>query len=312
MRSSSRLSRIALLFLFLTALARGASAQAKIVGTVVYESVNIIRAATVTAENANLVQTFTASTDDKGRFTMIELRPGQWRMIASAPGYLPEAGEVQLRSGNNANPPMTIAIRRSGVGLGPLGSISAKDLQSELAAADALFNQKRWDEAVVAYRSVLAKAPSISNINLQIAAAYRGKGDYDAAIAAYRDLLRVNPDSEKAKIGIGAANSEKGDTKAAEAALMQAVESSTAGRESFYSLGDLKLGTGDTAEAAKWFQKATAADPSWGKPLYKLGLVAIKQGDTAAAADYMTRTIAVDPSSPEAGLAKTAIDQLNK
>jgi len=26
----------------------------------------------------------------------------------------------------------------------------------------------------------------------------------------------------------------------------------------------------------------------------------------------MTRTIAVDPSSPEAGLAKTAIDQLNK
>ena len=50
MRSSSRLSRIALLFFLLTALARGASAQAKIVGTVVDETGKIIRAATVTAE----------------------------------------------------------------------------------------------------------------------------------------------------------------------------------------------------------------------------------------------------------------------
>jgi tetratricopeptide (TPR) repeat protein len=312
MRSSSRLSRIALFFLFMTALAARAAAQAKVVGTVVDESGKTIRAATVTAENANLGQTFTASTDDKGRFTMIGLRPGQWRMIASAPGYLAEAGTVQLRSGNNANPPMTIAIRRNGVGMGPLGSMSAKDLQSDLAAADALFNQKRWDEAVVAYRAVLVKAPSISAINLQIAAAYRGKGDFDAAIVIYRDLLRVDATNEKARIGIGIANTEKGDMSAAEAALTQAAENPTAGRESFYTLGDLKFAKGEIAEAMKWYQKATAADPSWGKPLYKLGLGAIAQGDKAAAANYMTRALAVDPGSPEAGLAKTAIDQLNK
>ena len=311
MRSSFRLSRIALLFLFVTALAARASAQARVFGTVVDETGKAIKAATVTAENPNLGQTFTASTDDKGRFTMIGLRPGEWRIIASAPGYLPEAGQVQLRSGN-ANPALTIAIRRNGVGIGPLGSMSAKDLQTQLAAADALFNQKRWDDAVAAYRALLVKAPSISAINLQIAAAYRGKGDYDAAIAAYRDLLRVDPDSEKAKVGVGIANTEKGDMRAAEAALTQAAESPTAGRESYYSLGDLKFRNGDIAEAMKWFQKATDADPSWGKPLYKLGLGAIKQGDKAAAANFMTRVIAVDPASPEAGLAKTEIDQLNK
>jgi tetratricopeptide (TPR) repeat protein len=312
MRSTARLSRIVVCFLSVVALAERAAAQAKVVGTVVDESGKTIKAATVTAENANLGQTFTASTDDKGRFTMIGLRPGQWRMIASAPGYLPEAGQVQLRSGNNANPPMTIAIRRNGVGLGPLGNISSKDLQAELAAADALFNQKRWDDSVVAYRALLAKAPSINAINLQIAAAYRAKGDYDAAITTYRDLLRVDPDNEKAKVGIGIANTEKGDMATAESALKAAAESANAGRESFYRFGDFEFAKGDITEAMKWFEKASGADPSWGKPLYKLGLGAMKQGDKSAAATFMTRAIAVDPGSAEAGLAKTALDQLNK
>jgi tetratricopeptide (TPR) repeat protein len=312
MRTNPGLSRIAFFLLLAVGLAANASAQAKIAGTVVDEAGKTIKAATVTAESENMGESFTASTDEKGRFTMIGLRPGRWRMIASAPGYLPETGLVQLRSGNNANPPMTIAIRRSGVGIGPLGNVSARDLQGDLTAADALFAQKRWDEAVSAYRAILSRTPTLSAINLQIAAAYRAKGDSDAAITAYRDLLRVDPGSEKATVGIGMTNVEKGDLAAAESVLAAAAESTTAGREIFYSLGEVKFAKGETAEAMKWYQKATAADPSWGKPLYKLGLGAIKQGDRTIAADFMTKTITVDPLSPEAGLAKAAIDQLNK
>jgi Tfp pilus assembly protein PilF len=313
MRFGSRRSRIALIFLCVTAMASRASAQlARIAGTVVDDAGKAIKAATVTAESENLGQTFTASTDEKGRFTMIGLRTGRWRMMAAAPGYLPEAGTVTLRSGNNANPPITIAIRRNSTGMGPLGSVSAKDLQADLTAAEALFNQKRWDDAVAAYQAIAAKNPSLSAINLQIAAAYRGKGQYDSAISTYRELLRVDPGNERARVGIGTANVDKGDMAAADEVLTKAAEDPTAGRETFYYLGEVKFAKGDTTEAMKWYQKATAADPSWGKPLYKLGLSAIKQGDKAAAADFMTKAIAVDPVSPEASLAKTAIDQLNK
>jgi tetratricopeptide (TPR) repeat protein len=294
------------------ALATTASAQARLGGTVLDETGKPIKAATVTAESENMGESFTASTDDKGRFTMIGLRPGRWRIIASAPGYMAEAGIAQLRAGTNANPPMTIGLRRSGVGMGPLGNVSAKDLQADLAAADALFNQKRWDEAVAAYRALLTRTPTLTAINLQIAAAYRSKGDYETAIAVYRDLLRVEPNNEKAIVGIGTAHVEKGDLPAADTVLTAAAESATAGRQIFYSLGDVKFARGETAEAMKWYQRATAADPSWGKPLYKLGLSAIKLGDKNAASDFMTKTITVDPLSPEAGLAKTAIDQLTK
>ena len=59
----------------------------------------------------------------------------------------------------------------------------------------------------------MAKAPSLSVINLQIAAAYRNKKDYDNAIAAYNELLKVDPNNDKAIVGIGMTNLEKGDLK---------------------------------------------------------------------------------------------------
>ena len=43
----------------------------------------------------------------------------------------------------------------------------------------------------------MAKAPALSVINLQIAAAYRNKKEYDNAIAAYNDLLKVDPDQRQ-------------------------------------------------------------------------------------------------------------------
>ena len=57
----------------------------------------------------------------------------------------------------------------------------------------------------------MAKAPALSVINLQIAAAYRNKKEYDNAIAAYNELLKADPDNDKAIVGIGMTNMEKGD-----------------------------------------------------------------------------------------------------
>ena len=77
--------------------------------------------------------------------------------------------------------------------LGHAPGLAAKDLQADLAAADQLYNAQQWDDAIAAYRAIMTKAPSLSVINLQIAAAYRNKKDYDSAIAAYNELLKADP-----------------------------------------------------------------------------------------------------------------------
>ena len=283
-------------------------------GTVKDETGQPIKGATITAENENASpSSFTATTDDKGRWAIIGLRPGQWAFMAQAPGMVPDGFRLDIRSVGAPNPPIEFKLKKQPAApASALGSVAPKDLQQELLAADQLYNSQQWDQAIAAYRAILDRTPALSVINLQIAAAYRNKRDYDHAIAAYTDLLRVDPNNDKAKIGIGMTNLEKGDLQAAEATLMQAAQGQNPTREVFYNLGEVKFAKGDADEAARWYEKAVALDPTWAKPLLKLALVQLNKGDKEATIKALERVMTADPGSPEATQAKAVIDQLRK
>ena len=191
-----------LVALFVAGFANRATAQVgRVNGVVKDEGGQPLKGATVTADNPNIAQSFTATTDDKGRFTMIGLRAGNWRFYAQAPGFAPDAGDMPVRMGA-PNPPIQFVLRKTGnANFGALGGLPSKDLQSELAAADALFKQSRWDDAIAAYRIILEKAPPLSAINLQVAAAYRNKRDYGAATTAYEAALKADPAARRRRSG---------------------------------------------------------------------------------------------------------------
>jgi tetratricopeptide (TPR) repeat protein len=316
MRDRLHLSRGVLAALFVAAVASGAAAQTgRVGGTVKDDAGQPLKGATITAENPNASpSSFTATTDDKGRFSIIGLRTGPWTFTAQAPGFAPESGRMNVQTIGSPNPPLTFTLKKGGPpgAAGALGGLAAKDLQADLAAADQFYNTQKWDEAIAAYRAIMTKAPSLSVINLQIAAAYRNKKDYDSALVAYNDLLKADPSNEKAKVGIGMTNLEKGDLPAAEETLSKAAEGLSATREVFYNLGEVKFAKGQPDEAAKWYQKAVDTDPTWGKPLFKLALVALNKGDKDGTIRMMEKVITVDPASPEAAQAKTVIEQLKK
>jgi Flp pilus assembly protein TadD len=307
--------RAALAALIITTFAAGASAQTgRVGGTVKDEGGQPIKGATVTAENPNASpSSFTATTDDRGRFSIIGLRSGGWTFTAQAPGFAPESGRLNVQTIGSPNPPLTFTLKKGASGpASALGGMAAKDLQAEIAAADQLYNSQKWDEAIAAYRAIMTKTPALSVINLQVAAAYRNKKEYDNAIAAYNDLLKADPNNDKAKVGIGMTNLEKGDLAAAEETLQRAADSPSPTREVFYNLGEVKFAKGQADEAAKWYQKAADMDASWGKPLFKLALVQLNKGDKDGTIRAMEKVIAVDPTSPEAAQAKVVIEQLKK
>ena len=321
MRSRLLLSRLAgphprSLALLLLLVASTASAQTgRVGGQVKDESGQPVKGATITAENPSASpSSFTATTDDKGRFSIIGLRSGQWTFTAQAPGFSPESGKLNVQTIGTPNPPLTFTLRKGSGGgtAGALGGMAAKDLQAELAAADQLFNAQKWDESIAAYRAIMTKAPSLSVINLQIAAAYRNKKDYDSALAAYNELLKADPNNDKAKIGIGMTNLEKGDIEAAEQTLQTASQSVSATREVFYNLGEVEFAKGKSDEAAAAYTRAAQMDPKWGKPVFALGKVALNKGDTKGAIDAFNKVIEIDPTSPEAAQAKAVVDQLKK
>jgi tetratricopeptide (TPR) repeat protein len=282
-------------------------------GTVKDESGQPIKGATVTADNPQASpSTFNAVTDDKGRFSMIGLKAGVWTFTASAQGFAPSQGSTRIQT-LGINPPVEFKLAKGAAGpAGALAGVNTKDLQAELQAADALYNTGQYDAAIAAYQAIMAKAPVLTIINLQVGNAHRMKKEYDKALAAYQEVLKADPANERAKVAIGMTNLERGDLAAAETTLIAAAESATASREVFYNLGEVKFAKGEADEAAKWFQKAVDADPTWGKPVFKLGLVALNKGDKEGAIKQFEKVIQVDPNSPEAAQSKTVVEQLKK
>lgn len=318
MRNCLHIGRLALAVTLLTVVSTVASAQVgRVGGMVKNDAGEPIKGASIVAENPQASpSTLTATSDDKGRFSVIGLRAGGWKFTASAQGYEPESGTIRVATVGAPNSPLTFTLRKGNSGGIPgLTGAAAKDLQAELAAADVDYNGGKYDEAIEKYKAILAKAPSLSVLQLQIAAAYRNKKDYDAALAAYNELLKVSPNNEAAVVGIGMTYLEKGDLVAAEKALTEAAALPTAGREVFYNLGEVMFAKGapeDIAKAAEWYQKAVTSDPSWGKPLFKLALVELNKGDKAATITALEKVIAADPTSQEAAQANALIPELKK
>jgi tetratricopeptide (TPR) repeat protein len=315
MRDVRRLLTAAAVAAALVATALPAAAQTgRVGGTVKDTEGKPIRGATVTAENpSSSPSTFTATTDDRGRFSIIGLRSGTWTITASAPGFTPGGGKVPIRTIGAPNPPVDITLAPGATGpTGALAGVNTKELQVELQKADELMNQQNYDGAIAAYQAILAKTPALTMINMQIGRAYRMKKDYDAALGVYKKVLDAEPTNERAKIEIGMTHLEKGDFAAAESALQEAAQGLSASREVFYNLGEVKFAKGETDEAMKYYQRAIDTDPKWGKPVFKLGLGYLQKADTKMAIEMMEKVIAVEPDSPEAAQAKALIDQLKK
>lgn len=306
--------RGALVAMLLAATAGTASAQAgRLTGLVRDELGQPIKGAIVVAENPDVRRrSVTVTTNDKGRFGMIGLPSGVWMLSVQAPGFAAQGGPVIVRQTMNSGTPIRFALKKVVAPQSALGPVAAKDIQTALGGADTLFDAGQWDEAIVAYRAILANAPALNAINLQIAAAYRNKGEPDKAIDAYSSLLGIDPNNEKAKIGVAMTNRDKGDLAAAERTLEAAAQAPGATREVFYNLAEIKLSSNKPDEATKAYELAAVADPGWGRPVLALGRVAMNKGDKGDALKYFQKVVEIDPASPEATQARAAIEQINR
>ena len=139
MRDLNTLLGAAVVALVMTALP--ASAQTgRIGGTVKDTNGQPIKGATVVAENPNSApSSFTATTDDRGRYSMIGLKAGTWKVTACAPGFAASSGNVPMKTIGAPMPPVDFTLAPGASGpAGALAGVNTKELQGELAKADAM------------------------------------------------------------------------------------------------------------------------------------------------------------------------------
>ena len=255
-----------------------ALAQNRIGGVVRDETGSTIRGATVRAETGGSVSsaapvTLTTATDNRGRFVFVVVRSGEWRLTIEAPGFDPQTIPLSVRLGGAAaNLDVKLDRREAPEAFGALAGVDSKSLSAQLAAAAALYDEGRHDQAIAAYREIKELAPALSLVNMQIGNSHLAKKSYAEAEAAYQEVLK----------------------------------SDTADANGLFAMGVLREAQGNTADAQSWYEKAAAADAIWTQPLMKLAALASAAGDRAAASRHLRRVVEIDPASPD-GQTATAL-----
>lgn len=301
---------VALAFLVAAVPAR---AQGRVSGTVVDEYGDAVQGATVVAENPmGAPNTFTVVTDRKGRFGMLGLRGGTWKFTVSAPGFDPVSGSMPIR-GITMNTPLNVRLMHTSAAAPlVLAGVDVKALQEKLSAAEGLLDAGKQDQALAAYRDVLAAAPALTAVHLQIGRAERGLRRYDDAVASFGRVPEGDPARERARAEIALTELERGQPDAAEAALGPALAGASPGREVLFAAGELARARRQHAEAAGLYRRAIDADPEWSRVRLALARVEIARGNRDAALAELAKVLADDAGSPEAAEAKTLLDTLQK
>jgi hypothetical protein len=203
---------LATLAVFSLCIAAPAYAQTgRVTGVVKDTAGKPIKGATVRASNPEAIpREFTSTTDDKGRFAMIGLRTATWHFVAEAPGFFSSEGDAAIRTTPGA--PFEFTMNRDP---GPIPGALARDIQQQLAAANALRDEGRFDQAITAYQSIQGKNPKLTALNLVLAGTYRDKAEHESdstariallekAATAYADLLKDDGTNERAKTEMAA------------------------------------------------------------------------------------------------------------
>jgi tetratricopeptide (TPR) repeat protein len=197
-------------------LAAPAAAQsARALGIVRDTDGHAVRSAIVRATNPNgHPAEVTSSTDAKGRWAMIGLSSGEWRFAVEAPGFVPNGATVVVRIAGT--PPMAFTLARDP---GPLPGALDKNIMQELAAANALREQGRYEQAIAAYTDIHSKNPKLTSIHLVLADAYRQKAAHEQepaarqallnlALNSYSEMLKDDASNDRARAGVESTRTE--------------------------------------------------------------------------------------------------------
>ena len=212
------------------AVAASASAQTgRVTGTVRDADGKAIKGATVRASSDIAAARITSTTDDKGRFAMIGLRSGPWKIVVEAPNFLPLDGQANVSAG--VSPVLALVLLRDP---GPMPGALAKSIGDDVNGAEALRKAGRYDDAIAAYQAIQSKNARLTSVNLMLATLYREKAlqEKDSAarqallgraITAYGEMLKSDETNTRARIELGVTQMAAGNTDAATKAFQDVI-----------------------------------------------------------------------------------------
>jgi len=296
--------------------AQAGRGQARLNGTVLDLEGKPVAGATVTMQFGETGVVFDTVTDKKGAWGIIGLGTGTWTVTAVAPGFLPVSEQVYVRQ-LERNPKLTIRLEKEAAGS---GIVQDEASFADLEQGNKLYEEGKFDSALIMYEEFLKKNPGAYQVNLNIGDCYREKGDYDKAIGVYNTLLEnieTDPTGDKtlkAKglAAIGLSYLRQGNFEQAQGYFVKSIEVAPEDELLPYNVAEIYFSNQDIDSAQKYFEMAAQIKPDWPDPYLKLAYVHLNKADMAKAAENLEKFIQLEPDTDRTAQAKSILESIKK
>lgn len=255
---------------------------------------------------------FEAFTNKKGKFRIMGLGRGQFNIVVRATGFVDQQVNRQI-SGINRNDPVIMTLQKSEK------VILRADMQQEMDAAIALFNEKKYDDAIVKLQSIIDKfpdKPEMMQFHYKIGDCYREKGELDKALAKYEEVKKMAAENDQKSLQgqvlaeMAAVYEKKGDSAKSQEYLIASVEANPEDAELAFNVGAIYFNANKVDDAMKYFNIAIKAKPTYQKPYLQLSYCYLNKGDNANARKNLEKAVEIDPNSEDGQIAKSILDTL--
>ncbi len=146
----------------------------------------------------------------------------------------------------------------------PVGAAAQRNVSStgdSVAAAEAMIQQGRLEEAKSAALQILRRDPSnVEGYNL-LGIIAADQHDYSRSIASFRKALQIAPNSVKTHINLGNVYVARKDYDFAESEFKTVLRLSPTNKDGNYNLGILSMMKGDPKSAINYFERVTPPNP---------------------------------------------------
>lgn len=160
--------------------------------------------------------------------------------------------------------------------------------------ADKLADERKWPEAIDAYKLAIRLDPNYAPAHAGLGDAYFNSGNSELALAAYKDQVRVAPNDAQAHFDLGYFYNAMGRHGEAFAPLVRATNLDPNFAEAFYGIGYAYLRGEEFEKSVSYLKSAIRLKPDYAEAYYGLGQVYAKQGKTELANEQLRKLNALD------------------
>jgi Tfp pilus assembly protein PilF len=240
------------------------------------------------------------NTTKYGKWSILGLAQGTWRVLIVKDGYLPSEGQVKVLEGGAPPPPIvtTLKVVPKEAQQAPKGNEALEALER----GNTLLTQEKYAEARAEYEKAIAQLDPANHppILRGIARTYFQEKQPEKAIDVLKQALALKPDDVESLRLIVNLLVSTGREPEAQQYMAKLPQGTTVDPATLLNIGIKHYNEGKMPEALAEFDRVVKENPTLPDAYYYRGLVYLATGKSAEAKADFQKLLELDPKHPNA------------